>query len=178
MDMPITMINTQVIPTLPHRAPIQLPIGAAQLADCNAVVALFGALHAYNASLDRHFALADDWADLLRADFSKTYQDPERLWLLMKDEEQDVGLLIAGIHTDSPLFRHRHWVEVEALYLAPSHRGRGAARRLLKRAYTWAQAHGLSRVELYVTATNVRAQSVYVADGFSITQAIMRKTLN
>jgi ribosomal protein S18 acetylase RimI-like enzyme len=66
---------------------------------------------------------------------------------------------------------------VEAVYVAPSYRGQGAARRLLKRAYAWAQAHGLARVQLYVTASNVRAQSVYTAEGFTLTQGIMRKTL-
>jgi GNAT superfamily N-acetyltransferase len=178
MDMSITMNNQPVTSAFDRRAAIELPIVAARLADCNAVVALFGALHAYNASLDHHFALADDWAELLRADFSKTYQVADRLWLIMKDGDRPVGLLIAGIHTDSPLFRHRRWVEVEALYVAPGHRGKGTAHRLLKKAYAWAQAHGLSRVELYVTSTNVRAQAVYVDDGFVTTQAIMRKTLS
>ncbi len=177
MDMPMTIITKPLAPAVKDGAPAQLPIVAARLADCTAVVALFGALHAYNASLDRHFALADDWADLLRADFLQTYQDPDRLWLLLKDGDKSVGLLIVSIHTDSPLFRHRRWVEVEALYVAPGHRGNGSARRLLKQAYAWARAHGLARVQLYVTATNVRAQAVYAADGFTITQAIMRKTL-
>jgi GNAT superfamily N-acetyltransferase len=178
MDMSLTINSKQVTSVLDRRAAIELPIVAARWADRNAVVALFGALHAYNASLDHHFALADDWAELLRADFSKTHQDADRLWLIVKDGDQPVGLLIAGIHTDSPLFRHRRWVEVEALYLAPSHRGQGTARRLLKKAYAWAQAHGLSRVELYVTSTNLRAQAVYADDGFTVTQAIMRKMLS
>ncbi len=177
MDMPMTINHLPLASTVKDGVPVQLPIVAARLADCTAVVALFGALHAYNASLDRHFALADDWADLLRAEFRQTYQDPDRLWLLLRDGDRAVGLLMAGIHTDSALFRHRRWVEVEALYVAPGHRGKGAARCLLKKAYAWARAHGLARVQLYVTATNVRAQAMYAADGFTITQAIMRKTL-
>ena len=39
-----------------------LHIVHAQCSDCDAVVSLFGALHAYNASLDPHFALAVGWA--------------------------------------------------------------------------------------------------------------------
>jgi ribosomal protein S18 acetylase RimI-like enzyme len=54
----------------------------------------------------------------------------------------------------------------------------GLAHSLLKRAYQWAEINGLPRVQLYVTATNERAQSVYEEQGFSITQAIMRKSLN
>ena len=53
----------------------------------------------------------------------------------------------------------------------------GIAQHLLGRAYQWAEAQGLSRVQLYVTASNVRAQSVYTDQGFTMTQAIMRKSL-
>ena len=156
----------------------RLRIVPAQLADGDDVVTLFGALHAYNASLDSHFALSDEWESLLRGQFRETWHDPDKLWLLVKDGERAVGLLIAGIHTDSPMFRYRRWVEVEAVYVAPSHRGMGLADRLLERAYSWAEAQGLARVQLYVTASNERAQSVYSEQGFTITQAIMRKSLH
>jgi len=85
--------------------------------------------------------------------------------------------LIAAVHTDSPMFRHRRWVEVEALYVASGYRRMGVAQRLLNQAYQWAETRGLSRVQLYVTASNVRAQSVYTDQGFTVTQAIMRKSL-
>jgi ribosomal protein S18 acetylase RimI-like enzyme len=154
-----------------------MQIVTAQPSDADTVVALFGALHSYNASLDAHFALADDWESLLRQEFAETCHQSDKLWLLVKDGCQTVGLLIAGIHTDSPLFKHRQWVEVEALYVADSHRCMGLAHALLNRAYAWAGANGLARVQLYVTASNERAQSVYNEQGFSITQAIMRKSL-
>jgi ribosomal protein S18 acetylase RimI-like enzyme len=154
-----------------------LQIVAAQPSDSDTVVALFGALHSYNASLDAHFALADDWETLLRQEFAETCQRSDKLWLLVKDGCKAVGLLIAGIHTDSPMFKHRQWVEVEALYVADSHRCMGLAHALLNRAYTWAEINGMARVQLYVTASNERAQSVYGEQGFSVTQAIMRKSL-
>lgn len=155
-----------------------LKIVPATYADCDDVVDLFGALHRYNASLDHHFVLADNWKDLLREQFHTTYCDPNMQWLLVKDGNQTVGLLIAAVNTDSPLFRHRRWVEVQALYVADSHRRQGVACRLLNRAYAWAESMGLPRVQLYVTASNVRAQTVYEDQGFIISQAIMRKTLN
>jgi len=155
-----------------------LQIVAAQPTDSDTIVTLFGALHSYNASLDANFALADGWETLLHQEFSETCQHPDKLWLLVKDGCKAVGLLIAGIHTDSPLFKHRQWVEVEALYVADSHRCMGLAHALLNRAYSWAEANGLARVQLYVTASNERAQSVYAEQGFSVTQAIMRKSLH
>ena len=154
-----------------------LQIVAAQLNDCESVIDLFGALHTYNASLDAHFTLADGWENLLRRQFKDTAQHPDHLWLLVKDSDHVVGLLIAAIHNDSPMFRHRQWVEVEALYVAPSHRCLGIAQDLLNQAYQWAEVQGLARVQLYVTASNERAQSVYADQGFTVTQAIMRKSL-
>lgn len=153
-------------------------IQPAQPADVDAVVALFGALHSYNASLDEHFALADDWEPLLRHQFEEAWPQADRLWLLVKQGQRAVGLLIAAVHTDSPMFRHRQWVEVEALYIAPSHRSLGLGSKLLSHAYEWAETQGLCRVQLYVTASNMRAQAVYSDQGFTMTQAIMRKSLS
>lgn len=159
-----------------------LQLVPAEVADADAVVAMFGALHSYNASLDPHFALSDGWEAILKEQFCNSYDDPDMLWLLVKDllvkdGDEAVGMLIAGVHTDSPLFRHRRWVEVQGLYIADSHRRLGLARTLLNQAYAWAEALNLPRVQLYVTATNVRAQSVYTDEGFATSQAIMRKKL-
>ena len=162
---------------LSYRKPEPLRFVPARLDDCAAVLALFEALHRYNASLDPHFALSDGWEDILREQFQRTVDDPAMMWLLVKDGDKAVGLLIAGVHTDSPLFRHRQWVEVQALYVADSHRRMGIARSLLNEAYGWAEALNLPRVQLYVTASNERAQSVYEEEGFATSQAIMRKKL-
>ena len=140
-----------------------------------AVCRLFGRLHSYNALLDAHFALSDAWETILREEFMKTVNHPVRKWLLVKDGDEAVALLITGVDTDSPLFRHRQWVEVQALYVADSHRRMGIARRLLDQAYAWAESLNLPRVQLYVTASNDRARSVYEDEGFAVTQAIMRK---
>jgi ribosomal protein S18 acetylase RimI-like enzyme len=154
-----------------------LHIVPAEVEDVDAVVALFGALHSYNSSLDSHFDLSDEWEAILRQQFVDTCDDPNMRWLLVKDGAQVCGLLIAGVHTDSPMFRHRQWVEVQALYVADTHRRMGIARLLLNEAYAWAEALNLPRVQLYVTASNVRAQSVYEEEGFATSQAIMRKKL-
>jgi len=145
--------------------------------DYPTVVALFQALHAYNASLDNHFALAENWEPLLREHFYQTYDSSNSLWLLAKKSGQTVGLLIAAVHTDSPIFRYNHWVEVEALYVAPAYQGQGIARRLMAQAYTWAHQQGSNRIQLYVTATNVRAKTFYTQEGFAVSQEIQRKSL-
>lgn len=177
MTVQMMMETVQQSYRLNARKPNVLRFVPAQVEDGDAVIMHFGALHAYNASLDPHFALSDNWETLLREQFRSTYDDPDMLWLLVKEDNTAVGLLIAGVHTDSPLFRHRRWVEVQALYVADSHRCLGIARCLLNRVYAWAQALHLPRIQLYVTASNVRAQSVYSEEGFATSQAIMRKKL-
>jgi ribosomal protein S18 acetylase RimI-like enzyme len=177
MTMQMMLENAQSTFCLTYQQPDPLRFVPAQLEDGDAVVALFGALHAYNASLDPHFALCDGWEIILKQQFCSSYNNPDMMWLLVKDGNKAVGLLIAGVHTDSPLFRHRQWVEVQAVYVADSHRRMGIARSLLNRAYAWAEALHLPRVQLYVTASNDRAQSVYTEEGFATSQAIMRKQL-
>ena len=178
MNMQTTIARPEGTQRFNHTSRNQLQLIPAQYADVDAVITLFGALHRYNAALDQHFALANGWEMLLRDQFYDTCHDPDMQWLLVKDGDAVVGLMIAGIHTDSPLFQHRQWVEVQALYVADSHRRMGIARRLLDHAYKWAESMGLPRVQLYVTASNVRAQTVYEDEGFAVTQAIMRKKLN
>ena len=176
----MTQMTMNAVLTNTHLSRIKAPdfrLVPAQPADADAVVALFGALHRYNASLDPHFALADDWERLFRSEFQETVQHPDHLWLLVKDGKRAVGLLIAAIHTDSPMFRYRRWAEVEALYVDDNYRGKHLAQRLLDQAYRWAVARQLFRVQLYVTASNERAQAVYTNQGFTVTQAIMRKSL-
>ena len=171
------LIETTPAIRLSYRNETRLRFVPAKVDDGSSVVALFGALHRYNASLDPHFALSEGWEVILREQFERTVDDSAMMWLLVKDGDKAVGLLIAGVHTDSPLFRHRQWVEVQALYVADSHRRMGIARGLLNEAYAWAEALNLPRVQLYVTASNERAQSVYEEEGLDTSQAIMRKKL-
>jgi ribosomal protein S18 acetylase RimI-like enzyme len=75
------------------------------------------------------------------------------------------------------MWRYHEWVEVEALYVDESWRGRGLAETLLDHACDWANSIGQTTVQLYVTASNERAIRFYQHEGFGETQAIMRKVL-
>ncbi len=152
--------------------------------DVAAVTRLFGALHRYNASLDPAFALADGWEELLRDHFLRTHEDQGALWLLARPCRESggrfrepVGLLLVEAHRDSPLFRERSWAELVALYVAPERQGSGLATRLLDEAITWASAGGFDRLQLYVTATNLRARAFYRRSGLRPTQEIWRMEL-
>lgn len=146
-------------------------------ADDWAVRALFGALHTFNASLDPRFALADGWEAALDEHLAHIRATGHGLTLLAWQEDQPIGLLMMGVHSDTPLFRHRHWAELLALYVIPTLRGVTLADQLIATGIAWARAQGYERVQLYVTATNVRARHFYARAGFRPVQEIWRREL-
>lgn len=142
-----------------------------------AVQQLFAALHTHNAALDACFSLADGWVTLLDTHLEQTRASGSGLTLLAWDGTTPVGLLMMGSHTDSPLFHHRRWVELLALYVAPEARGSGTADRLLSEGLAWTTAQGYDRVQLFVTASNLSARRFYQRVGFRCAQEIWRLEL-
>lgn len=150
----------------------------AQDGDFWAVAQLFGALHAFNADLDRRFRLADGWEERLHAHFIQTHTAPGALWLLAWAGAEPVGLLLMEAHTDSPLFAERQWAELVALYVKPAQRGSDLGRRLVAGGKAWAAANGFDRLQLYVSAGNEPAKRFYARCGLRPTQEIWRADLH
>lgn len=149
----------------------------AQPPDFDVVATLFEALHSYNSDLDDCFVLSDEWRSLLYARFMESYTDPDVLWLLAWQDVHPAGLLILKTHTDSPLFHYRNWTELVAIYVVPPFRGQQLAEHLMTYAQRWTAAHGLNRLQLYVTATNEHARRFYSRCGLRPVQEIWRLDL-
>ncbi len=147
--------------------------------DVAAIRVLFRRLHAFNSALDQRFALSAEW----EAHFERVLQQALRganVFCLVARETstgQPCGFALAAVHRDSGMWRYREWVEVEDLYVDDAWRGSGLADALLSRVCDWAESVGQSVVQLYVTASNERAINFYRREGFSQTQAIMRRVL-
>jgi ribosomal protein S18 acetylase RimI-like enzyme len=137
-----------------------------------AVRRLFADLHAFNASLEGRFALADGWERVLIDHLIQERQSGRGVTLLAWDGDEPVGLAMMGAHTDSPLFRHRTWAELAALHVVPEARGRGVADLLLAAGSVWAEERGYAEVRLYVTAANERARRFYDRSGFRPLQEV------
>jgi GNAT superfamily N-acetyltransferase len=152
----------------------QFWLAQARPEDFDTIATLFEALHAYNTSLDSSFALHDDWRALLHDYFSRTCTTPNVLWLLAWQETQPAGLLVVKTHTDSPLFRHRNWTELMAIYVVPACRGTTLAKHLVAYAREWTAARGGNRLQLYVTSANERARAFYRSCGLRPVQEIWR----
>lgn len=155
----------------------EMTIRSASPADSWAVRLLFGRLHAFNADLDPRFALAEGWEDVLDEHLAHLHAAGHGLTLLAWRDAAPVGLLMMDGHTDSPLFRHRHWAELLALYVEPELRGHDLARRLMSTGARWAHRRGYERIQLYVTASNLPARRFYKRMGFAPAQEIWRAEL-
>lgn len=133
---------------------------------------LFGELHAFNASLDGRFTLADGWEHILSEHLTQERETRRSVTLLAWDGNDPLGLAMMGSHVDSPLFRHRSWAELTALHVVSAARGRGVADLLLAAGSDWARECGYEEVRLYVTASNERARRFYDRSGFRPIQEI------
>ena len=147
------------------------------LDDLPRVSELFGGLHAYNATFDKAFELSDEWPAHLAEALKRAVDEPDALWVLAWDGDAAVGLLIAETHLEPPIFRRRHWLELSALYVQPSHRRFGVARQLVDHLSAWAEARGLDAIQLYVSAENAGARDFYARQGFTVLQEIWRRRL-
>ena len=143
-------------------------------ADTWAVRRLFRGLHDYNAGLDPLFALSDDWERVLDEHLERVWDRGVGLVVIAWEEENPVGLIMMQGHTDSPLFRHRRWAELVAIFVDPSARSSGVADHLCAVGVEWARERGYGRVQLYVTASNDRAKRFYQRLGFRPVQEIWR----
>lgn len=151
----------------------------AQSSDIAAVRVMFLQLHAFNSALDSRFALSAEWEAHFDTMLQQALHDTGSLCLIAREPgtARPCGLALAAVHRDSGMWRYREWVEVEALYVDDAWRGCGLADALLERACDWAESIGQPVVQLYVTASNERAINFYRREGFSQSQAIMRRVL-
>jgi ribosomal protein S18 acetylase RimI-like enzyme len=150
----------------------------AQTADIAALKEMFRNLHAFNAALDPRFALSDEWESHFDAAIEHALQGSSLCLIAYEaNANRPIGFILGTVHCDSGMWRYHEWVEVEALYVEESWRGRGLAETLLDHACDWANSIGQATVQLYVTASNERAIRFYQHEGFGETQAIMRKVL-
>jgi GNAT superfamily N-acetyltransferase len=87
----------------------------------------------------------------------------ERTCFLAFDDGECIGL--AGGYQDGASVER----ELISMWVAPSHRGTGIARKLVEAVLEWADQIGAHRVGLWVTRGNDRAQRLYETCGFTVT---------
>jgi len=115
----------------------------------------FGSTYEQEAQRD-----AQTWQDVARR-----WADPQRaaMWIAWRGP-QTVGL-VAGVDDDAD--PARTWLV--SMWVDPSVRRRGLARRLVEEVLRWSADRGRASVHLHVTSNNPAARALYLSAGFVAT---------
>lgn len=84
---------------------------------------------------------ADHAAEIARF-FAGTIEEPNAVYIGEDSQGEAVAILELSIRTDVTGLEGKRVGYVEGLYVAPAHRHRGIARRLLQTSETWARKEG------------------------------------
>lgn len=104
------------------------------------------------------------------SDFYQAWLDrpSEVVAFVAEDGDEIIGVLHAYIRQppNFPLFRHRHYLQIDSMVMHEAYRHQGIGSMLLSAAETWALERGLDRVELNVFDFNRDAVDFYKNRGF------------
>ena len=139
LDPSVTTDLQRISPIAPSQQRQDWRIRHAQAADIAALKEMFRRLHAFNAALDPHFALSEEWESLFDAAIEHALHVTSLCLIAYEPKgNRPVGFAMGAVHRDSGMWRYHEWVEVEALYVEESWRGCGLAEEMLDHACDWA----------------------------------------
>lgn len=103
--------------------------------------------------------------------------DPDALLLVAEEEGDLVGMAAGHVHQPSTFSRELA-VEISSVYVRPSHRRRGVARRLTAEVARFARSRGVDRITLKTFAQNEEAVEAWVRMGFEARALQMTATID
>lgn len=139
-----------------------------------------GALYA---ELVRHhrgeagFTLATGGEDAAREHLARALRSRDACVLVCEGPGGIAGFAVVRVLARPPLFAERERGEIEALYVRPDARRRGAGRALASAALRWLEARGIRRVALQVAAGNREGAAFWRALGFVPSMDVLERLL-
>jgi GNAT superfamily N-acetyltransferase len=91
----------------------------------------------------------------------------QRTFVVAGEEDTWLGMALVRLREEDPGL-----AALNAMWVAPEARGKGAAKLLGDACATWAAQHGCAELTLGIFTGNVRARRAYEAAGFVFTQDI------
>lgn len=106
-------------------------------------------------------------------------RDDRGVFLVAEDPSTHelVGFLIATIDPNIPIYTLKEYAFIQDLWVTPTHRRRGIARRLVEHALTHLRARNITQVRLETAAPNDPARRLFESLGFRPTTIDMLRTL-
>ncbi|MBV8813759.1 MAG: GNAT family N-acetyltransferase [Verrucomicrobia bacterium] len=116
----------------------------------------------------------DPAAVLSGAYLEERLADPQAIVLVAECNRAQVGVAVALIREAPPILTPNRVVLVENLAVEPRFRRTGVGRQLMDAAILWAQAQGITELDLNVYEFNTDAIRFYEALGFKTVSRRMR----
>ena len=109
--------------------------------------------------------------------FFQNLADPDVLQLGVFENEKIVGFVRATLWEESGMVRDVKTVCLDNIYVLPSHRRRGVAKKLFAEVELWAKEQGAIRLDLHTWDFNKDAIALYQAMGMSPQRYVFEKKL-
>lgn len=105
----------------------------------------------------------DDWQERLREHFKREIEAGNMKWFVAQERGDIVGTAAAVLaHGGSYIFKDAS-ATLAGVYVVPSHRNRGIARELTRRAISWCEQQGCVSIRL---RASLAARRLYESLGF------------
>ncbi|MBY0522463.1 MAG: GNAT family N-acetyltransferase [Gemmataceae bacterium] len=138
-------------------------IRPATSADLPAIVAMRDELNELELRACPHAAITPLTLEQFTTLWSHTLDSPTHCWRVVEVDRKPIGfgLLYLSMPRVDPSSAYLHWA-----YLRPTVRRRGAGQTLFEHMVAWAQAQGVTRLELQFIEGNLPAQKFWTKMGF------------
>jgi len=139
------------------------------------------------------FSLADDLHRRAHPEIFQEVADPagmmeyllscikarEAAVFLAEEDDEIIGAILAWVHQSAEVsvLVKRAYVSVDNLIVVEKYRRHGVGRALMDQIYLWAQAHGVTDIQLTVWDFNREALAFYEKLGYQMLHQRMRKEL-
>jgi ribosomal protein S18 acetylase RimI-like enzyme len=150
----------------PEQAPAvgQVSIRPAGERDLPACMEMFAELNRLQARW-RVFPPRTGLAGEMEHKYHAALADPDALLLVAEEEGETVGMAAGHVHQPST-FSTELAVELSSVYVRPSHRRQGVARRLTAEVARFARSRGVDRITLKTFSQNEEAVEAWARMGF------------
>ncbi len=142
-----------------------MTVRRAERGDAGALGGLWLTFLEEQATLDDHFAPAEDALERWHNDFPFWLHDEARRLFVVEEAGQLVGFATAQRGSTPPIYKAVAEIHLDEIYVAPVARQQGLGMELLKEVRAWAAEVGAARIRLTMLAANATGQAFWRKQG-------------
>ncbi|MEI6266294.1 MAG: GNAT family N-acetyltransferase [bacterium] len=140
-------------------------IKVASINDIDQVIALINASDEEQKDYPGYLERKENADEILKEEILSRIDDPDYLYLVAKEDEEVIGIIVANI-VDWKTTKANRCGILSNLFVIKELRGSGVADKLVEEAFVWLKENKIYIVDIYVFPGNVGAQRFWDKMGF------------